>query len=142
MKLLVSACLLGACCRYDGKSKPNEAVCALLARHQLIPICPEQLGGLATPRAPAECRGERVVTASGMDVSAQYEKGAQEAVRIAKQFGCECAILKEHSPSCGCDAIYDGTFSGRLITGQGRTAKRLMENGVTVLGESHIERGK
>lgn len=139
MTILVSACLLGCPCRYDGKSKPNDAVLALMERHTLIPICPEQMGGLATPRIPAEVRGGRVFTEKGDDVTAQYRRGAEDALRLARLYGCTHAILKERSPSCGSGRIYDGSFSRTLIAGDGVTARLLKENGVTVLGESEVE---
>lgn len=140
MTLLVSACLLGCPCRYDGKSKPNDAVLALLDKHTLIPVCPEQLGGLATPRPPAERKDGGVFTESGADVSAQYRRGAEEALRLAKLYGCTCAILKERSPSCGSGAIYDGSFSRRLIPGDGVTAELLKQHGITILGESEVDK--
>ena len=140
MTLLVSACLLGCPCRYDGKSKPNGAVLALMDKHTLIPVCPEQMGGLATPRPPAECREGGVFTESGTDVTAQYRRGAGDALRLAKLYGCTHAILKERSPSCGSGSIYDGSFSRNLIPGEGVTAALLKENGITVLGESEVER--
>ncbi|MGM9641472.1 MAG: DUF523 domain-containing protein [Faecousia sp.] len=139
-RILVSACLLGTGCRYDGKNKGNEAVLQLLRREdlQLIPVCPEQLGGLPTPRAPSERRGERVVNCAGDDVTAQFRKGALEALRFAERFGCRCAILKERSPSCGSGQIYDGTFTGTLTDGSGVTAELLKQNGITVVGESRL----
>ncbi|MBR4992133.1 MAG: DUF523 domain-containing protein [Clostridia bacterium] len=139
MTILVSACLLGCSCRYDGKSKPNDAVLALMEQHTLIPICPEQMGGLATPRVPAERRGDGVFTETGGDVTAQYRRGAEEALRLAKLYGCTHAILKERSPSCGSGQIYDGSFSRTLMDGDGVTAQLLKENGITVLGESEVE---
>ena len=139
MTILVSACLLGCPCRYDGKSKPNDAVLALMEQHTLIPICPEQMGGLATPRVPAERRGDGVFTETGGDVTAQYRRGAEEALRLAKLYGCTHAILKERSPSCGSGQIYDGSFSRTLMDGDGVTAQLLKENGITVLGESEVE---
>ena len=135
MKILVSACLLGCPCRYDGAAKPNAAVIALGEEHELVPICPEQMGGLATPRLPAERRGGRVVTQKG-DVTEQYRRGAAEAVRLARQFGCGAAVLKERSPSCGCGEIYDGTFTRTLIPGNGVTAEALLSAGIPVYGES------
>lgn len=139
MNILVSACLLGVCCRYDGASKPNEAVLKLLERHTLIPICPEQLGGLATPRPPAERQGDAVRTQSGADVTEQYRRGAEEALRLCRIYGCQAAVLKERSPSCGAGAVYDGTFSGSLIHGDGVTAELLKANGIPVYGESRVE---
>ena len=135
MNLLVSACLLGCACRYDGKSKPHPEVLALRDRFHLIPVCPEQLGGLPTPRPASECRGDAVVNCSGADVTAQYRRGAAEALRLAQLFQCPCALLKERSPSCGCGTVYDGTFSGRLIPGDGITAALLKRNGIAVFGE-------
>lgn len=133
MRILVSACLLGCACRYDGASKPREE---MKARHELIPVCPEQLGGLPTPRPPAERQGDRVMTREGTDVTAQYRKGAEEALQLCRLFGCDCAVLKERSPSCGCSGIYDGSFSGRLTEGQGVTAELLTQAGIRVYGES------
>ena len=140
MKLLVSACLLGLCCRYDGCAKPNAAVLALREGHTLIPVCPEQLGGLPTPRAPSERQGDRVVSRQGRDVTAEYHRGAEETLRLARLYGCTAAVLKERSPSCGCGRIYDGTFTGTLTDGDGVTAEVLKENGVTVYGESELEK--
>ena len=136
MRILVSACLLGLACRYDGASKPREEVLVLKERHELIPVCPEQLGGLPTPRVPAERQGERVVTREGGDVTAQYRKGAEEALQLCRLFDCDCAVLKERSPSCGCRGIYDGNFSGNLTEGQGVTAELLTRAGIPVYGES------
>ena len=105
MNILVSACLLGLRCRYDGKANPNAAVLALRERHTLIPVCPEQLGGLPTPRSPSEWQGERIRNADGADVTMQYLRGAEEAVRLAELMNCRIAILKERSPACGCGEI-------------------------------------
>lgn len=139
MTILVSACLLGCPCRYDGKSKPNDAVLALMEHHTLIPICPEQMGGLATPRVPAERKDGGVFTERGRDVTEQYRRGAEEALRLAQLYGCKYAILKERSPSCGSGQIYDGSFSRRLIDGDGVTAQLLKAHGITVLGESEVD---
>ena len=139
-KILVSACLLGICCRYDGRGNPDDAVLSLLNRDDitLIPVCPEQLGGLSTPRIPSERRGERVVNRAGEDVTSQFIRGAEEALRIAKLYGCQVAVLKERSPSCGCGRIYDGTFSGKLADGDGVTAELLRREGIKVYGESQV----
>ena len=139
MTILVSACLLGCPCRYDGKSKPNDAVLPLMEHHTLIPICPEQMGGLATPRVPAERKDGGVFTERGGDVTEQYRRGAEEALRLAQLYGCKYAILKERSPSCGNGQIYDGSFSRRLIEGDGVTAQLLKAHGITVLGESEVD---
>ncbi len=141
MKILVSMCLLGVPCRYDGKACPNEAVIALSKEHTLIPVCPEQLGGLCTPRMPAERRGKGVVTKDGQDVTQAYRAGAEQALALCRQLGCTLAVLKERSPSCGRGHVYDGAFSGTLTEGDGVTAALLMKNGIPVLGESAVERG-
>ena len=138
MKILISACLLGACCRYDGASKAHPLAALLAERHTLVPVCPEQLGGLPTPRPPAERRGGRVVTQSG-DVTEQYLRGAEETLKLCKLLGCEAAVLKERSPSCGRGQVYDGTFSGTLTAGDGVTAELLAAHGIPVYGESRIE---
>ena len=138
MTILVSACMLGCPCRYDGKSKTNDGVLALMEHHALIPVCPEQMGGLATPRPPAERKGDGVFTENDTDVTAQYRRGAEEALRLARLYGCTCAILKERSPSCGSGQIYDGSFSRTLIDGDGVTAALLKQNGIAVYGESEV----
>ena len=139
MRLLISACLLGTCCRYDGASKPHPLVGQLAECHTLVPVCPEQLGGLPTPRPPAERRGDRVVTKTG-DVTEQYRRGAEETIKLCKLLGCQAAVLKERSPSCGYGEVYDGTHSGILTDGNGVTAALLYANGIPVYGESQIER--
>lgn len=140
MKLLISACLLGCRCRYDGASKTHPLVDQLAAHHTLVPVCPEQLGGLATPRPPAERRGALVVTREGGDVTEQYRRGAEEALKLCRALGCQAAVLKERSPSCGHGAIYDGTFSGTLVPGDGVTAELLAAQDIPVYGESQIEK--
>ncbi|MFT4104523.1 MAG: DUF523 domain-containing protein [Lacrimispora sp.] len=145
--ILVSACLLGVNCRYDGGNGRKEAVTELMETYSLIPVCPEQLGGLETPREPAEqissdAEGAltgRVVTCSGKDVTDSFLKGAEETLKLAELYGCKKAILKERSPSCGYKTVYDGTFSGTKIPGSGVTARLLAENGILVYGESDIE---
>ncbi len=140
-KMIISACLLGEPCRYDGKSKPIEQVEALQKRYQLLPICPECMGGLPTPRPPAELQQDgRVVNCEGRDVTEQYRRGAEIAWRIARQEGCALALLKEKSPSCGCGEIYDGSFSGRLIPGDGVAAALLQKHGIAVYGETQVEK--
>ena len=141
MNILISGCLLGLSCRYDGKSKglDKALIEKLKTKHTLIPACPEQLGGLPTPRPPAERVGDRVLTASGGDVTAQYRRGAEEALRLCRVTGCEAAVLKERSPSCGSGAVYDGTFSGVLTAGDGVAAALLKEAGIPVYGESAAE---
>ena len=136
--LLISACLLGVQCRYDGGSKPVMPTVALMEQYHLIPICPEQLGGLATPRPPAERRGSRVVTASGLDVTDAYVRGAQQVLQLARQFSCRAAILKAKSPACGSAQIYDGSFSRHLVPGWGVAAQLLRESGLLVCDETQI----
>ena len=136
--ILVSACLLGVSCRYDGKSKPNENVIAPKDRYNIIPVCPEIMGGLPTPRTASEIQGCQVVMGDGKNVTKEYRKGAEEVLRLCRLFECKRAVLKEKSPSCGCGKVYDGTFSGKLIDGNGITAKLLMENGIEVFGETGI----
>ena len=135
---LCSACLLGIKCRYDGKSARNRKVIMLLKAETLIPVCPEQLGGLPTPREPAEIRGERVFTRSGKDVTENFERGAKEVLKIAKLYGIKEAIMKQGSPSCGSGRIYDGTFSGKTIRGDGITTAVLKENGIKVITEEDL----
>lgn len=138
-RILVSACLLGCACRYDGAAKPHPLASALLERYEVVPVCPEQLGGLPTPRPPAERRGDGVVTAAGGDVTEQYVRGAEQAVGLAALYGVRRAVLKERSPSCGHGEIYDGSFTRTLTAGEGVAAAALAAAGVTVWGESAIE---
>ena len=133
--LIVSACLAGFPCRYDGKKAINTAVQQLVKEGKAIPVCPEQLGGLPTPRLPAEMKAGKVINSDGNDVTEAFEKGAAVVLEIAKQYGCTGALLKARSPSCGKGRIYDGSFSGILIEGNGKTADLLMRNGITVTTE-------
>lgn len=139
--ILISACLLGVACRYDGcrKPLPTAVIEKLQQQYHLIPICPEIMGGLPTPRIPSEIQQNRkVLRSDGADVTENYQKGAEEALRLAKLFHCERALLKEKSPSCGSGKIYDGSFSRTLIDGDGITAELLKANGIRVIGESEI----
>ena len=140
MNILVSRCLLGEPCRYDGKSKPVALVRELEAQgHTLIPVCPEVLGGLPTPRPPAEVQPDgRVVNRAGQDVTAAYRAGAEQALALAQAHNCGLAILKAKSPSCGSLQRYDGTFTGTLIPGQGVAAALLTQAGIRVLDEDHL----
>ena len=139
-KLLVSACLLGEPCRYDGRSCPDPAVTALAGRYVLIPVCPERRGGLPTPRPPAERVGERVLDAAGRDVTESFLRGARETLALARREGVVRAILKSRSPSCGIGEIYDGTFSGTLTEGAGVTAALLTAQGIEVMDERAVGR--
>lgn len=138
MKVFVSACLLGIACRYDGHSKENADVLRLAKTHTLIPYCPEVYGGLSTPREPSEIREGRVYAKSGVEVTAQFEKGAAEGLRMFRTLGCECALLQDKSPSCGCGVIHDGTFGEGLVEGDGLTTRLLKENGIRVLPASRV----
>lgn len=137
-KLLISACLLGVPCRYDGGSKPCPAALALREKYELIPVCPEVFGGLPTPRPPCEIRDGRVTDVDGNDRTDAYRLGAEKALAEAKKYGVTKAVLKERSPSCGKGIVHDGTFSGGLTVGDGITAALFAENGITVIGESGI----
>lgn len=135
---LCSACLIGIRCRYNGRSALNQKVIALLQMETLIPVCPEQLGGLPTPREPAELKGDRVITKSGKDVTENFVRGAKQVLKLAKLFSIKEAILKQGSPSCGCGRIYDGTFSGKTIKEDGITAALLKKNGIKVISEEDL----
>ena len=141
MNILVSACLLGAPCRYDGTGKLEPALEQLRAQgHTLVPVCPEVLGGLPTPRPPAERQSDgRVVTRESVDVTAEYRSGAERALELARAHGCTLAVFKERSPSCGRGSIYDGTFSRTLVPGSGVAAQLLEEQGIAVYGESRLD---
>lgn len=131
---IVSSCLIGTKCRYDGKSKKNEDMILLVKKGEAIPLCPEQLGGLPTPRLPAEIqKNNLVINIKGEDVSKLYTDGAKEALRIAKLVKCQKAYLKSKSPMCGCGKIYDGSFSSRLISGDGIFSQLLKRNNIEVV---------
>ena len=136
MRILISACLLGARCRYDGVSKLQPWISDLAERHILVPVCPGDWGSPTRP--PAERRGDRVMTRDGGDVTAQYRRGAEEALRLCRLLGCEAALLKERSPSCGSGMVCDGTFTGVLTAGEGVTAELLRAQGIPVYGESRV----
>lgn len=135
---LCSACLLGMNCRYDGKGKINQKIVDLAAKEILIPICPEQLGGLPTPRKPAEIVNGKVLSEDGEDFTTNFISGAKQVLELAEMYNIKSAILKQRSPSCGCGQIYDGTFTGKIIKGNGITAKILKENGIEVISEEDL----
>jgi len=139
MKILVSTCLLGCSCRYDGGTKPCEKVIALKEKHQLIPACAEQLGGLTTPRTPCEHVGDKVMSIDGVDRTDAYMRGALEALKLFELFECDCAILKARSPMCGSNVIYDGTFSGKFKEGDGVLVALLKQRGIKVYTEDEID---
>ena len=141
-KILVSRCLYGGDpVRYDGRSKEEKDPRFLKWKEEgrLIPVCPEVFGGLPVPRTDAQRSGDRVVTRDGRDVTKEYRKGAEEAVRLALENEVLCALLKEKSPSCGSSLIYDGSFSGRLTKGEGLTAQLLREAGIAVFSEEQMD---
>ena len=139
--VLISACLLGFECKYCGGSNKltEQQLAALGERFRLIPVCPETAGGLPTPRDPSERLGDKVVSNQGRDVTAQYHKGAETALWLARRYGCKAALLKEKSPSCGSGQIYDGSFTGKLIPGDGVAAEELKKEGLIVFGESDTD---
>ena len=144
--LLISACLLGVACNHEGRGSPRAVVDELGKHYRLVPVCPEVLGGLPTPRAAAELQGgdgadvvvgnaARVVNVEGEDVTTAYRRGAEAAVALASAVGAERAVLKARSPSCGSSSVYDGTFSRRLVPGRGVTAAALAAAGLEVGSE-------
>jgi len=140
--LLVSACLLGVPCNHRGEANASPAVVALGRTRRLVPVCPETMGGLPTPREPAEQRGDgSVVTEAGRDVTAAFARGADAVVALASAIEATEAVLKARSPSCGCDGVYDGTFTRTLRAGQGVAAVALIAAGVTVCSEEDVAGG-
>ncbi|MDU2441795.1 MAG: DUF523 domain-containing protein [Veillonella sp.] len=138
-KLLISECLFGVHCRYDGKDNYIETIEALKEYYELVPVCPEVLGGLSTPRDPAERQGERICTVNGADVTDEFVRGAQLTVDIALKYGCKQALMKAKSPSCGYKRIYDGTFTRTMKNGHGCTVEALLEKNITIYTENDIE---
>lgn len=142
-KILVSACLAGINCKYDGGNNEHQKIIDLINNKDVILVCPEQLGGLKTPRPAAERLGNKVVTKEQIDVTKEYKKGAAEVLTIAKKFNIKKAILKSRSPSCGIKEIYDGTFSHNLIRGDGITVELLKKNGIEVISsDDYISKQK
>ena len=129
---IVSACLAGLKCRYDGASKERADIIKMVANGEAIPVCPEQLGGLPTPRTPAEIVDDKVLSVKGEDVTLNYDLGANEALKIASMVNCEEALLKSKSPMCGCNEIYDGSYSGKTISGDGIFTRLLKKAGIKV----------
>lgn len=136
---IVSACLAGVPCRYDGKANSHPYVQDLVREGKAIMVCPEQLGGLTTPRACAEIREGKVIDQTGKDVTEAFQLGAQYTLEIAQMYDCSKAILKAKSPSCGCGKIYNGKFEGQLIDGDGLTGALLKMHGISVCTEQEIE---
>lgn len=138
MNILVSKCLLGYNCRYKGDNCKCDKVLALSKNYNIIPICPEQDGGLPTPRDPGEIVNGKVISSKGIDITEEYKKGAENALKLAKENNIEFAVLKAKSPSCGKGLIYDGTFSGNKIPGNGITAQLLLDNGFKVITDEEL----
>lgn len=146
--IVVSACLLGVNCKYNGKNNDNEKVKEFLKDKEFIIVCPEQLGGLTTPRQPSEINykdgkevlkgNSKVLSCEEKDVTENFLKGAEESLKIAKIYNCKKALLKESSPSCGCNYIYDGSFTGNKISGMGVTAALFQENNIEVFSEKEL----
>ena len=139
MKLLVSACLLGHNCKYNGGNNDNAKVHHFLADKDYIIFCPESASGLPCPRPPAEIRGESIIDRDGRDVTEYFQRGAQMALELCLEHGIDTALLKESSPSCGSHLIYDGTFSKQKIAGQGITARLLASHGIQLLSEDDLD---
>lgn len=149
MNILVSACLLGTNCKYNGGNNLTPKLMELKKENIFIPVCPEESGGLLTPREPCEIQNgmgkdvlegkSRVINKTGDDVTESFILGAKETLALAKQHSCPLAVLKSRSPSCGCGVIYDGTFSGELIEGNGVTAQMLLDNEIVVMTEKDFE---
>ena len=138
-KILISACLVGENCKYNGGNNLNPKIDGLLEKYDLIPFCPEEQGDLPTPRNPSEIKGDRVLLDNGKDVTENFARGAKKALMLALYLKIKIAILKERSPSCGTHQVHDGSFSNTLIDGMGITAQLLKENGIKVYSEDEID---
>ena len=138
-RILISACLVGDNVKYNGGNNKSPLIDKLLEKYELVPFCPEVEGGLPTPRKPSERKGDRVINNAGKDVTKQFQTGAEKALNICKYLDIKIAVLKENSPSCGSNQIYDGNFKNKLIKGEGVTTELLRKNGITVYTESQIE---
>jgi uncharacterized protein YbbK (DUF523 family) len=137
-KILISACLAGVNCKYDGKNNLNEKILKLVKSGQAVLVCPEQSGGLPTPRTPCEIIDDKIISARGEDVTAQFHQGAKETLRLTKLYGIKTAILKERSPSCGVHSIYDGSFTNTIIPGNGITTRLLQANGINIISDEEF----
>ena len=137
--LLISECLCGVCCRYDGDHNQIECLEKLRSLYNLIPVCPEVMGGLLIPRSPAERLGNSIRTENGIDVTVQFKYGAEQVLAIAIDTGCQYALLKSKSPSCGCGEIYDGTFTRTLVKGVGVTSELLLQHGIQIYTEKNVQ---
>lgn len=135
---LVSSCLAGINCRYNGRSSGDNFIIELVKQGEALPLCPEILGGLLIPRPPSEIVNNKVITNTARDVTKEFILGAEKVLQICKVLNIKKAILKSKSPSCGCGLIYDGSFSGKLVEGNGFTTKLLLENGIEVFNENNF----
>ena len=133
MKIVVSSCLLGDNCKYNGGNNYSEKVIKFVEKHEVISVCPEVLGGLPIPRESAEIVNGVVSLKDGSSVDKMFRDGAEKAIRIVKENNADLVILQSRSPSCGVNTIYDGSFSGKLIPGQGVFSKLLKKNGIKVI---------
>ena len=140
MKILVSACLLGDNCKYNGGNNQNDELISLLKKHEVIKVCPEVMGGLSTPRLSSEIKNAKVINTDNIDVTEYFKIGAEKTLEIAKKNNIKYAILKSNSPSCGYGKIYDGSFSHTLIDGNGITADLLSKNGIIILNENNYKK--
>ena len=138
MKIMVSACLRGENCKYNGGNNLSEKVLNYVKGHEVITVCPEVMGGLPIPRVPAEIVNNVVTTKDGQNVDKEFRLGAEKALQIAKENQVDLVILQSRSPSCGSKQIYDGSFSGKKINGQGIFAKMLTENDFQVMDEEDL----
>lgn len=139
--ILISACLAGICCKYNGGSNETELIRRLYEEGKAVTVCPEVLGGLPVPRTPGEIREGKVISADGEDITEYYRKGAQKALQICLEKKCALAVLKSRSPSCGCHQVYDGTFSHVLVEGKGVFAQLLEDNGIICMDEEEYIKG-
>lgn len=138
-KILVSACLLGDKCKYNGKDNYLKKIEELKQYYDIVPICPEVMGGLTTPRDPSEIFKDKVISSKGKNVTKQFNEGANLSVNIAKYLHIKKALLKENSPSCGKNNVYDGSFKGKLVNGEGITTKALKNLEITIYNEEEID---
>lgn len=138
MKIMVSGCLLGHNCKYNGGNNKNQEVLDLLKGHEIVPVCPESMGGLPIPRPPAEIVNGVVVNKEGLNLDSQFRKGSEEGLKLALKEKIDFAILKANSPSCGSNQIYDGTFTGTKIPGDGTFAAVLKKSGIKVFTEEEL----
>lgn len=136
--ILVSACLLGENCKYNGGNNYNKKVINYLKDKEYISVCPEVMGGLSIPRSPSEIVGDKVINSNNIDVTKEYNLGALKTLEIVKKYHITEAIMKANSPSCGNCKVYDGTFSHKLIDGMGVTSKLLLENNVVIKNENDL----